>query len=645
MNTPLPLLHREDDPYDAELIQSVLATERTERNGIKEAQRHGEEYFRLLIENASDLITILDADGTIRYESPAVERVLGYNPQDLTHKNIFEFVHPDDTPQVRSAFAHALHTPGTTLSVECRFRHHDGSWRIFETIGKNLLDDPAVAGIVINSRDITERKAVERLKDELISVVSHELRTPLTSLRGFAELLLQRDFPPEKQREFVTIIHSEALRLTNLINDFLDLQRMESGRQIYTFASVDVAPLLREAVAVFTSEGGKHPLHLEALDTLPPVRADAERISQVLSNLLSNAVKFSPCGGEVTVGARQEGAEMVVSVTDQGVGIPPEAVPKLFNKFYRVDSVATRTIKGTGLGLALVKEIVEAHQGRVWVESVLGQGSTFFFTLPTAPPATQALSASDTVTGESPHILLVEDDQAYARLLCEHFARVGLSVTTTAYAEQALELARLSPPRLVLTDVYLAGRMDGWDLLIALKDDPILRSIPVMVISAGQEANVRGLALGGADYLLKPVSRQWLLQAIRQRLSSLSGKRVLVVDDDKVLRRQLVEALSAEEDIEVEEAANGPEALARIEQCTPDLLLLDLLMPEMDGFEVLRQLRAGKHAMNLAVLVVTGKDLLPSEKAYIKQRLASLVSKEEAGLDYFAQVIGQILAA
>ena len=645
MNTPLPLLHREDDPYDVELIQSVLAAERTERNGIEGAQRYGEEHFRLLIENASDLITILDATGTIRYESPAVERVLGYSPQALTHKNIFEFVHPDDTPQVRSAFTHALHTPGTTLSVECRFRHHDGSWRIFETIGKNLLDDPAVAGIVINSRDITERKAVERLKDELISVVSHELRTPLTSLRGFAELLLQRDFPPEKQREFVTIIHSEALRLTNLINDFLDLQRMESGRQTYTFASVDIAPLLHETVAVFTSEGGIHPLHLEALDTLPPARADADRISQVLSNLLSNAVKFSPGGGEVTVGARQEGAEVVVWVADQGVGIPPEAVPKLFNKFYRVDSVATRTIKGTGLGLALVKEIVEAHQGRVWVESSLGKGSTFFFTLPASSQATPAVSAADTVPGETPYILLVEDDQAYARLLCEHFARVGLSVTTTAYAEQALELARLSPPRLVLTDIYLAGRMDGWDLLIALKDNPILRSIPVMVISAGQEANVRGLALGGADYLLKPVSQQWLLQAIRQRLSSLSGKKVLVVDDDKVLRRQLVEALSAEEDIEVEEAANGPEALARIVQCTPDLLLLDLLMPEMDGFEVLRELRAGKHAMNLAVLVVTGKDLLPSEKVYIKQRLASLVSKEEAGLDYFAQVIGQILAA
>lgn len=239
-----------------------------------------------------------------------------------------------------------------------------------------------------------ERKKIERLKDELVSTVSHELRTPLTSLRGFAELMLEREFPSEKQHEFLTVIHNESLRLTNLINDFLDLQRLESGHQTYDFRSVDLGEVLRETVTLFAHEDRHHTLRLVLPPSLPPVRADADRLRQVLSNLLSNAVKFSPQGGEVTLGARLEGRKkVVVWVADQGVGIPPEEMHKLFSKFFRIDNTETRSIGGTGLGLALVKEIVEAHGGQVWAESTSGQGSTFFFTLPTATWDTLATAA------------------------------------------------------------------------------------------------------------------------------------------------------------------------------------------------------------------------------------------------------------
>jgi PAS domain S-box-containing protein len=500
-------------------------------------------------------------------------------------------------------------------------------------------------GIMGIAHDITQRKEVERLKDEFVSTVSHELRTPLTSLRGFTELMLKRNFSPEKQREFLTIIHNESIRLTNLINDFLDLQRIESGRQVYQLDSVDVAFLVRESVASFLWEDGKHSLRLVVPDIPLPVWADASRLRQVLANLLSNAIKFSPQGGEVTVGARREGVEVVVWVADQGVGIPPEVLPQLFSKFFRVDSTATRSIGGTGLGLALVKEIVEAHGGRVWAESALEQGSTFLFALPVAEQVVQTQAALRQIeTAEAIDILLVEDDQAYARLVREHFASVGLTVTVTDKAEAALELMHRAAPRIVLTDIHLAGRMDGWELLVALKDDPLLRSIPVLIISTSAEANVHGLALAGADYLLKPVSRKWLVQAVRQRLPSLSGKRVLVVDDDTDFRYQVARPL-AKEGLQVEEAKDGREALLRMKARMPDLLVLDLLMPEMDGFEVLRQLRTDKRAMNLPVLVVTGKDLSPDEKTYIKQGLASLVSKKETRLDYFTRTVGQILRA
>jgi signal transduction histidine kinase len=235
-------------------------------------------------------------------------------------------------------------------------------------------------------REITQRRAAERLKDAFVATVSHELRTPLTSILGFAELLLARPFPPERRHEFVTIIHRETLRLTRLINDFLDLQRIESGRQVFHMARVDLPPLLREIALVFHAEDS-HPVHLDVSDALPPVKADADRIRQVLTNLLSNAVKFSPYGAKVTVGARHEGDHVRLWVADRGVGIPPEAIPHLFGKFFRVDNEETRRVGGTGLGLALVKEIIEAHHGHVGVESVYGQGSTFTFTLPLSLPA------------------------------------------------------------------------------------------------------------------------------------------------------------------------------------------------------------------------------------------------------------------
>lgn len=236
--------------------------------------------------------------------------------------------------------------------------------------------------IAVLRADLRKRAETERLKDELVATVSHELRTPLTSLRGFAELMLKRNYPVEKQREFLAIMQQEATRLTTLINDFLDLQRIESGRQTYQFEYVSLQDLLRQRVTVFSDSGGPHHFTLDIDETLPFIRADKDRLQLVLTNLLSNAVKFSPAGGTIAVGSRPQGHEVLTWVTDQGVGIPPEALPKLFTKFFRVDNQETRRIGGTGLGLALAKKIIEAHGGQIWVESVVGRGSTFFFSFP-----------------------------------------------------------------------------------------------------------------------------------------------------------------------------------------------------------------------------------------------------------------------
>jgi len=231
-------------------------------------------------------------------------------------------------------------------------------------------------------RALIVAQEVDRLKDDLISTVSHELRTPLTSLLGFTELMLERDFPYSKQRELLTILHNESLRLTKLINNFLDLQAMEAGRSHYHFTDVQLTPLLYEAIDLFSKADGKHTWQTTIPDNLPFVHIDADRIRQVITNLLANAVKFSVYGGTISVSVHLQKTELTISISDQGVGIPQEAIPKLFTKFFRVDDSLTRPTNGTGLGLALIKEIVEAHQGRVWVDSTFGKGSTFYFTLP-----------------------------------------------------------------------------------------------------------------------------------------------------------------------------------------------------------------------------------------------------------------------
>lgn len=230
--------------------------------------------------------------------------------------------------------------------------------------------------------EVEERRKAEALKDELVATVSHELRTPLASLLGFAELMLDRDFEADQRREFLEIIHSESVRLTQLINDFLDLQRIESGRMKYRFVDVDLAQLLSEAASIYRLDSSSHRFSVLVAEALPHAHADPDRIRQVMANLCSNAVKFSPEGGMVTIRAVHAGGMIQVSVQDEGIGIPEDVIPRLFQKFYRADNADTRKIGGTGLGLALIREIVTAHGGRVWAESTPGKGSTFSFTLP-----------------------------------------------------------------------------------------------------------------------------------------------------------------------------------------------------------------------------------------------------------------------
>jgi CheY-like chemotaxis protein/anti-sigma regulatory factor (Ser/Thr protein kinase) len=323
-------------------------------------------------------------------------------------------------------------------------------------------------GIVLT--DVTAERELQRAKDELVSVVSHELRTPLASLVGFAELMLGRDFDEAKRRQFLTVMLQEGRRLTALINDFLDLQRLESGRQQLRPTTTSLRALVDQAVAA-TGDDPERPIIVDVPDTLPLVRADPDRIMQVLANLISNARKYSPGGGEIRVSAQAEHEWVTLSVADRGLGLPPEALPRLFEKFFRVDNSDRRSIKGTGLGLAIVKQIVEAHGGRVRAESEgLGQGTTVSFTLPRAE-----LGA---MRGD---VLVVEDDPGFAQLLEAELAGHDLSVVKASSAEVALQVP-VSGLRAVALDLRLPS-MQGEEFLRRLRVAAGGDGLPVVVVT------------------------------------------------------------------------------------------------------------------------------------------------------------------
>ena len=317
-------------------------------------------------------------------------------------------------------------------------------------------DDHARAGVGLTLRDVTHERDLDRIKDEIIAVVNHELRTPLASVVGFAELLLAREFPEDQRRRFLTTIVQEGHRLAALVDDLLDLQRLTGGDP-FTFEACAPHALLERAVTT----AGPYPacpIVVEAPSDLPPVHADASRIQQVLSNLLGNARKYSPDGGTIVLSAAEVDSAVKISITDQGLGIPTDAVPRLFERFYRVDNTDRREIRGTGLGLAIVKGIVEAHGGRVWAESAgLGQGARLSFTLPLAE-----------APAEVGDVLIVEDDVVFGRLLEVELGSRGLTARRVETGGAALAAVLGAPPRAVMLDLMLPDTTGG-DLLRDLR--------------------------------------------------------------------------------------------------------------------------------------------------------------------------------
>jgi signal transduction histidine kinase/DNA-binding response OmpR family regulator len=457
-------------------------------------------------------------------------------------------------------------------------------------------------------------KELDRLKSDLLANVSHELRTPLTAIKGYTDYILDRKLGPvtEKQDKGLVVIQKNLDRLARTINALLDFSRMDMGHISLNLQHFTLAHLVEQIRLGFRSEIEKKGLEvrIEVPLDLPPVIADREKISQVLENLVVNALKFTPDGGRIVVRAeRVEGADrpsVEIRVTDTGIGIPQSQLGSVFNRFHQVDGSTTRKFGGVGLGLAIVKSILDAHGTSIAVESTEGRGTSFSFVLPLLEKATDAPPSPPKVgIRQGSRALIVDDDPNVRRVVSGYLRDEGMEVQVAETADEGARLARTQPD-IILLDLLLPDR-SGLELLDVLKTDAATRDIPVLVVSIAHE-DVKALALGAAQCLLKPVDRSLLLATTRRILDEIAHRqaRVLVVDDEADTAEFLRNTLHAEGfDVLVANDGRGGLEMAGREQ--PDLILLDIMMPDLSGFEVLEAISSNPTTAGIPVVVLTAR--------------------------------------
>jgi CheY-like chemotaxis protein len=516
--------------------------------------------------------------------------------------------------------------------------------RLLQCFSAPVLDPrEQLLGRLLVFRDITREREVERMKNEFVSLVSHELRTPLTSIRGALQLVLGRAQPAEvtpRTRELLSVSLNNSERLIRLINDILDISKIEQGPIPLRRVPLDAAELCRVAaqgVAAFAA-GRSITLDLALPNELPPISADRDRALQVLTNLLSNAIKFSNSGQQVTISAEAVSGAVCFAVRDEGRGIAPEHHARIFERFQQIDSSSTREVGGTGLGLAICKALIEEHGGRIWLDSAPGKGATFSFTLPLASgdetpkpvaPATGRLT-----------VLVADDNPVIREVMRDLLEEAGYAVAEADGGAETLRMARLLQPALLTLDVMMPD-LDGFDVIQVLRNDPITRDLPVLFVSASPE-HERGAALGGSGFLLKPFAPEELLEQTR-RLIAQQAPLVLVVEDDAHVRPVLVRVLERG-GFQVAEAADGLAALDLVQRLRPDLVLLDIRMPGVDGYEVLRQLKQQSAYQHIPVVILTASDLGDVARQRVMDMGAALFLEKPIGSEELLMEIKRLLS-
>jgi PAS domain S-box-containing protein len=647
----------------------LLEQEISRRNRIEADQRNNLSFLRTLLDSISSPIFYKNREGYYLGCNRAFAEVTGFAVDKIVGNTSFD-LYPENVARRIENIDNELFATGVCKAYETTWQYPDGSNHDV-MVNKTLFHDAngEVAGLVGIALDISDRKQTEllllkakevaeeanRAKSAFLANMSHELRTPLNAIMGYSELLIE-DMPEAGAEEFVEDvkkIYAAGKHLLGLINDVLDLSKIEAGKMTIYNETFDVTMILDEVSATLEPLMQSKNNHLESCyeDNLDTMHADLTKVRQILFNLLSNAAKFTD-GGIIKLYVKRYTEDKLdwlrFRVEDQGIGMTPAQLEKLFQPFTQADASTTRKYGGTGLGLTITRRFVEMMGGHITVDSEPHKGSAFTVYLPAYPPeeAERLLKQAEGIVSKealeeqlaashsapSKGTVLVIDDEAVVRdLLHNYISKLGYQVTLARDGDEGLRLAKETAPQVITLDVMMPG-MDGWMVLSALKNDPELAKIPVIMLSLIEDKSI-GYSLGAAEYLTKPINRKNLATVLEKYLGAdLHTRHVLLLEDDQDTRLMTGEILRRA-GLHVLLAENGRDGLDHVISQQPDLILCDLMMPEMDGFEFIARIRANPLWRQIPVVVLTAKDLSQHERETLNRQVQKVLQKGDCQRD------------
>ena len=656
---------------------------------LERRARESQTRYEQIVELAEEGIWVIDREGKTTYVNHAMARMLGYTEAEMVGSSLFDFINPGAQLRVSAALVN-LGRQNQVERWELNLKTKTGKelW-VYMSTSAAVDQQGTMLWACILVYDITERKQAEerlresserislanaelaratRLKDEFLASMSHELRTPLNAILGLSEALQEEVYGEltERQRRSLGTIEQSGKHLLDLINDILDLSKIESGKMTLHITPVSVQLLCESSLTFVKQQAYQKNIRLTSKIALGvgEIEVDERRIRQVLVNLLSNAVKFTPEGGEVRleVEMAQESEIIQFNVIDTGIGIAPENMDQLFKPFVQLDSSLSRRYAGTGLGLSLVRRIVELHGGSVGLESELGKGSRFSVILPWQELGELQRNQSEEKIGDLvlPNIsqaLIVEDSDASANQIARYLGELGAAVLIHPQGEGTIEVVQRFEPDVIILDILLP-HLSGWEVLAQLKGKPTIKDIPVLVISVVDD-RMQALQMGASEYLLKPISRQDFKLALSRIFAQTSQQKrntALVVTPPKLEQLPLI--LLAEDNeanictmmdylqvqgFRVNLARNGIEAIKMAQQQHPDLILMDIQMPEMDGLEATRQIRANLSLASIPIIALTALAMLGDRERCLAAGANEYMTKP-VSLKKLLNLIAQYLA-